>query len=62
MGGWRIHVPLKNNSNNFDDCLTFHLAPSSGLNLNLSNAFIDNYLPANLTTFPASSAVLCVQS
>lgn len=32
-----IHVPLRMKSNNFGDPLTFHSAPSSGENVNLSN-------------------------
>lgn len=32
-----FHAPLRINCNNFGDCLTFHLAPSSGQNFNLSN-------------------------
>ncbi len=38
--GTNIHVPLRMNSNNFGDTLTFHLAPPAGQNLNLSNTYL----------------------
>ncbi len=35
-----IRVRFRMTSNNFDDLLTFDLAPSSGQNLNLSNILL----------------------
>ncbi len=53
--GTDIHVPLRMNCMNFNGPLTFHLAPSSGQNFNLSNAFV---LPAKLMAFQLASDVL----
>lgn len=39
--------------------LTFHLAPLSVQNFNLSLYFGFDQIPSKLTTFPSTSAVLC---
>ncbi len=51
-----IHVSFGINCNNFDDPLTFNLAPPSGWNFKLSNTLIYYQKPAKLTTFPSASA------
>ncbi len=37
-----IHVSLRMNSNNFGAPVTFHVAPPSGQNVNLSNTLVYN--------------------
>ena len=46
------------NCNNFGDPPTFHLAHSSGQNLNLSNTLVYDQIPAKLMTFPSALSVL----
>ncbi len=51
-----FHVSLRMNCNNFGDPLTFHLAPSSRQNFNLSSALVYDQIPVKLITFPSASA------
>ncbi len=44
---------------NFDDPLTFHVAPSSDLSFTLSNTLVHDQIPAKLMTFP-SGCTLCL--
>ncbi len=46
--GTDIQVPLRMNCNHFDEPLTFHIAPSSGQNFNLSNTLVYHQIPAKL--------------
>ncbi len=55
-----IHSPLWLNPHDFGDCLTFHLAPSSGQICNLFNTLVFDQIPAKLMTLPSASAVLLV--
>ncbi len=54
--GSDVHVPLRMNCKNFGDPLTFHLAPSSGQHVNVSNTLLYDQTPAELQTFPSASA------
>ncbi len=58
--GSDVHVPLRMNCKNFGEPLTFHLAPSSGRHVNVSNTLIYDQIPAELQTFPSASAGFCV--
>ncbi len=55
-----IHVPLRMNSNNFGNPLTFHLVPSSGQTFYSSNMWTNtqnivyDQIPAKLMTFSIS--------
>lgn len=59
---WYIRscLPLRMNNNNFCVPLTFHLAPTSSQNFNVSNTLMFDYdqIPAKLLILP--SAVFCV--
>ncbi len=58
--GSDIHVPLRGPPKFLQFILTFHLAPSSGQHVNVSNTLVYDQIPAELTTFPSASAGLCV--
>lgn len=55
-----VHVPLRINCWNIGDYLTFHVAPSSGQNLDSSN--INNQIPAKLMTSLSASVLLVSRS
>ncbi len=55
-----IHVSLRMNYNDLRDPLTFHMAPSSGQNLNSSNTLIYDQIPVKLMTSPSASDALFV--
>ena len=59
--GTDIHVSLRIINTNFGDPLTFHQAPPSGPNLNVSSTFVYNKIPAELVTLTltSASALLC---
>ncbi len=50
--GSDIHVLLRMTCKNFGDPLTFHLAPSSGQHVNVSNALVYDQISAELQTLP----------
>ena len=56
--GADIHGPKRMNPNEFGDYLTFHLEPSLGQKLCLSNTFVYDEIPAKLLTFPTASALV----
>ncbi len=53
-----IHAPLRMNSHDFNDSLTFHLLSPSGQIFFLSNTLVYDQIPAKLMTFPSASAGL----
>ncbi len=55
-----VHVSFRMNCKNFDDPLTFPLAPSSGQHVDVSNTLVYEQIPAELQTLPSASAGLCV--
>ncbi len=57
-----IHGPQKMNTNDSGDHLTFHLAPLSGQNCNLSNTLLYDQIPAKRMTSPSTCYPLLTSS
>lgn len=55
--GTDIHVSHRMNCDNFDDPLTFYLAPPAGQNFNLHKTLDYDQIPEKLMTLPAASVV-----